>query len=504
MSSTMKKRQLSLASAFIIGLVGLGPSATTSHAQCDPLMTFTAESANDGFGSSLANAGDVNNDGFSDLIIGAADLGAGRAYVYSGQTGELLYSFTGEATGDLFGVTVDGAGDVNNDGFADVIIGASRNNAGGEDAGKAYIYSGQTGNMLYSFEGNSNNNLGSHVSGAGDINNDGNDDFIVFKTFDFVSDTLITSGWARVYSGKTGDVLLEYPSYLHYSLTSAGDINNDGYDDLISGSSYYKSMYAPDSVGVGLSVTYSGKTGEILQSFAGELEGERIGASATGAGDLDKDGFDDIVYGMGSLGNTEAFVRSGQTGEVLFTFRSVENSGQYSDAFGGKVAAAGDVNSDGFPDIIVGAPFTNFGGKFTGRAYVFSGRTGGLLYSITGASDTSLVGWKISGAGDINNDGFADIMLLAKNSAGDGISTVSIYSRCSCCDTPGDANNDGAFNIADITAGIATIFSGAQTATCQDEADANGDNSFNIADVTLGIARIFNGASAPTCGATSQ
>ena len=133
-------------------LFGIAPQV---WAQCThgELYTFTGEAAYDRFGFSVSGAGDVNNDGYSDLIVGAVwnDAGgssAGRAYVYSGQTGGLLYTFTGEAADDRFGVSVSGAGDVNNDGYDDLIVGANWNVAGGNNAGRAYVYSGQTGGLL--------------------------------------------------------------------------------------------------------------------------------------------------------------------------------------------------------------------------------------------------------------------------------------------------------------------------------------------------------------------
>ncbi|MCH7879867.1 MAG: FG-GAP repeat protein, partial [candidate division Zixibacteria bacterium] len=178
--------------------------------QCLPYY-FTGEAAGDVFGISVSGAGDVNNDGFADLIVGALpnDAGgsnAGRAYVYSGQTGALLHTFTGEAAGDWFGHSVSGAGDVNNDGFADLIVGGPGNNAGGGNAGRAYVYSGQTGALLHTFTGEAAVDFfGFSVSGAGDVNNDGFADLIVgaYRNDAGGSD----AGRAYVYSGQTGALL---------------------------------------------------------------------------------------------------------------------------------------------------------------------------------------------------------------------------------------------------------------------------------------------------------
>jgi len=135
----------------------------------------------------------VNNDGYDDLIVGAAfkDLGgldAGRAYVYSGQSGALLYTITGEAAGDFFG-SVSAAGDVNNDGYADLIVGAYHNDAGGEEAGRAYVYLGLP-------------------CECGDLDGDG------------------TVAWEDV------DALLQFYFYAGSPLLGIGDVNCSGQIDL--------------------------------------------------------------------------------------------------------------------------------------------------------------------------------------------------------------------------------------------------------------------------------
>ncbi|MFQ5608475.1 MAG: integrin alpha, partial [Candidatus Zixiibacteriota bacterium] len=117
--------------------------ASATHAQCPPFYTFTGEAAGDLFGVSVASAGDVNGDGYADVIVGAYqnDAGgplAGRAYVFSGLNGDTLFVFTGEAAGDGFGLSVASAGDVNGDGYADLIVGALFNGDGGFHTGRAY------------------------------------------------------------------------------------------------------------------------------------------------------------------------------------------------------------------------------------------------------------------------------------------------------------------------------------------------------------------------------
>jgi large repetitive protein len=193
---------------------------------------------------SVSGADDVNNDGYADLIVGANgnDAGgsdAGRAYVYSGQTGALLYTFTGEAANDWFGFSVSGAGDVNKDGYADLIVGAYRNDAGGNNAGRAYVYSGQAGTLLYTFTGEAAvDSFGVSVSGAGDVNNDGYADLIVGASGNDAGGS--DAGRAYVYGGMSGSLLCSFDGQTSndefgVSVSGAGDVNNDGYDEVIAG-----------------------------------------------------------------------------------------------------------------------------------------------------------------------------------------------------------------------------------------------------------------------------
>jgi len=474
------------------------------------LYTFTGAAVFDNFGLSVSGAGDVNNDGYSDLIVGAYgnDAGgsnAGRAYVYSGQTGGLLYTFTGEAAGDEFGRSVSGAGDVNNDGYADLIVGAPFNDVGGTDAGRAYVYSGQTGALLYTFTGAAAyDQFGWTVSGAGDVNNDGYADLIVGAAWNDAGGT--DAGRAYVYSGQTGTLLYTFTGAaagdeFGWSVSGAGDVNNDGYADLIVGA-FYNDAGGTDA---GRAYVYSGQTGTLLYTFTGAAAADFFGYSVSGAGDVNNDGYADLI--VGAQGNDaggdyagRAYIYSGQTGALLYTFIGKAAG----DQFGFSVSGAGDVNNDGYADLIVGAIYNDAGGTDAGRAYVYSGQTGVLLYTFNGEAEYDVFGYSVSGAGDVNNDGYADLIVgaLANDAGGTDAGRAYVFSSQELCSYEelhaftgaaaydnfggsvsgaGDVNNDG---YADLIVG----------ALYNDAGGTNAGRAYVYSGQTGGLLYTFTGA----------
>ena len=398
------------------------------------LHIFTGEMELDEFGTSVSGAGDVNNDGYADLIVGApynedAGTDTGRAYVLSGSDGEILYIFTGEAANDRFGSSVSGAGDLNNDGYDDLIVGASRNDAGGTDAGRAYVFSGLDGDTLYIFTGEAASNyLGWSVSGAGDVNDDGYDDLIVGSPYNSAGGSF--AGRAYVFSGLDGDTLHVFSGQaagdcLGSSVSGAGDVDRNGYDDLIVAAL----RAALDS---GRVYVYSGQTGAPLWTFTGETNEDDFGYSVSGAGDVNGDGYDDLIVGEPKLDVLHlphypgwAHVYSGQTGALLWTFTGEAQN----DVFGRSVSGAGDVNRDGHDDVAVGAPLNSPGAVAAGRTYVYSGQTGAPLFTLDGEAAYDHFGESVSGAGDVNNDGCPDLIVGAPRNdvGGDAAGRAYVY-----------------------------------------------------------------------------
>ncbi len=147
------------------------------------IYTFNGDSFDDRFGRTVGAAGDVNKDGDADLIVGAVlddnnGRDSGSARVFSGKDGKVLYTFNGDSAGDVFGRIVSGAGDVNMDGYADLIVGAWF--GGKNSGGYARVFSGKDGKILYTFNSDSAfDRFGMSVGGAGDVNKDGYADLIV-------------------------------------------------------------------------------------------------------------------------------------------------------------------------------------------------------------------------------------------------------------------------------------------------------------------------------------
>jgi len=379
----------------------------------------------DRLGISVAGAGDVNGDGYEDFIVGAplADPGglsnAGSAYVYSGLNGLLLHQKDGPAANDQLGISVAGAGDVNGDGKDDFIIGAPFADPGGlSNAGSAHVYSGLDGGLLYQKDGAAaGDNLGYSVAGAGDVNGDGKDDFIIGA---YLADLSLVSdaGSAYIYSGLDGGLLYTkngaaFFENLGSSVAGAGDVNGDGKDDFIIGAS----GAAPDGrIDAGSAYVYSGLNGSLLYQKNGAVAGDLLGWSVAGAGDVNGDGKDDFIIGAlyadpgGRTGAGSAYVYSGLNGGLLY---QKDGAADYH-GLGNSVAGTGDVNGDGYSDFIVGAPYADPGGRIAaGSAYVYSGLDGTLLHQKDGATDYDFLGSSVAGAGDVNGDGKDDLIVGA-------------------------------------------------------------------------------------------
>ena len=381
----------------VYGRAGHGP-ATVALGSLDGLSGFqlSGAAAGDEAAMAVSGAGDVNGDGLEDLLVGAwrADPNgnqSGAAYVVFGRAGGMPanldlgaldgadgFALNGAAADDTLGEAVAAAGDVNGDGFADVIVGAQRSDAAGSNAGSAYVVFGAAGGFAASLEA-------SALDGTNGFRLDG------------------AQGNER--AGKT--------------VAGAGDVNGDGVDDLIvgtGGGDAYLVFGRPGGFGAALDL-----------GALGASEGVRIAGSslgATAAGDVNGDGLADLL-----TGNAVIFGRAtGLPATIDVAALDGTTGFRLTGADGGAVAyaAAGDVNGDGFDDLLIGASNADPNGPSSGAAYVVFGRAGGFGaaldlaqldgqdgYRIDGAAEADHFGRAVSGTGDVNADGLDDILVGA-------------------------------------------------------------------------------------------
>jgi len=373
---------------------------------------FNGLNPNDVYGTSSSGAGDVNGDGYDDIIVGASgyNLGQGRAYIYYG--GINMNSvpdviLNGEAAGNNFGNSVSAAGDVNGDGYADVIVGA---NSYSSSTGRVYIYFGgalmNNVSDLIITGGASGDNLGYSVSKAGDVNGDGYGDVIAGAT-GITSNT----GKAFIYYGgasmnNVADVTLNGEASNNNfgsSVSDAGDVNGDGYSDVIVGAKNY-------SGGFGKCYVYYGgasmnNTADV--TMTGLISFEYLGYSVSGTGDINGDNFDDVIISsFPMIGNAKGYVFFG--GSVMNNVADLTvSSNASSDGFGAAVSGIGDINADGYKDFAVGAIYNSSIGKVT---VYYGGANPDTIADQSVIGESGNFGFSVSDAGDVNDDGYADFI----------------------------------------------------------------------------------------------
>jgi predicted ribosomally synthesized peptide with SipW-like signal peptide len=448
--------------------------------------------AADEAGLSVANAGDVNADGRPDVLVGAhlanhnLRTDSGSAYVVFGQAttttidlaalGVQGYRIDGAAADDRAGYSVANAGDLNGDGRSDALVGApGADNNGRSFSGSAYVVFGKTtppaidlaalGSQGYRIDGvAADDQTGIRVGSAGDVNGDGRSDaFVVANNAD--NNARVDSGSVYVVFGKTTTTAIDLAALGSQgyridsagagdqggdAVANAGDLNGDGRPDALVGAPLADNNFRADS---GSAYVVFGKaTTTAIDLAALGSQGYRIdGAAATdyagyaaaNAGDVNGDGLPDALVGAFQSDNNSrtdsgsAYVVFGKTTTTTIDLAALGSQGYRIDGAGAvditgyAVASAGDVNGDGVPDALVGAPYADYNGRTNaGASYVVFGKTtttaidlaslGGQGYRIDGAGAGDQSGGALAGAGDVNGDGRPDLLVGATTADNNG------------------------------------------------------------------------------------
>ena len=450
-------------------------------------------------GWSVSNLGDLNGDGFDDVIVGAPGSQTPASYVVFGQanwspaldlaTLDGTNGFTLAGTSSVGnGLSVSGAGDVNGDGFDDLIIGAYRGDAAGNAkyAGESYVVFGKAtwsaSLDLATLDGANGFALvgvdfrdwsGKLVSGAGDVNGDGFDDLIIGAyRGDAAGNAKYAAGESYVVFGKAtwsasldlatldgtnGFTLfgVDESDFSGRSASGVGDVNGDGFDDLIVGALRADSANNPEDE-AGESYVVFGKSTWTATVDLATLDGangftlfgtdylDRSGSSVSRSGDVNGDGFDDLILsapGGDAAGNPsqdvgESYIVFGRsTGPEMLELATLDGTNGFTlfgvdagDNSGVSVSGAGDLNGDGLDDLLVSTLAAAAAGNAkpsAGETYVVFGQTtwsatmnlatlnGTNGFTLFGVDAGDWSGYSVSEAGDVNGDGFDDLMVGA-------------------------------------------------------------------------------------------
>ncbi|TLV03106.1 FG-GAP-like repeat-containing protein [Dyadobacter luticola] len=432
------KGQTNEGAAFVYhgSATGINPNAATTleSNQAEARMGYTASSA-----------GDVNGDGYSDIIVGVylydkGEVDEGTALIYHGSAlgvspnvATILES--NQAT-SYFGAFVSFAGDVNGDGYGDVVVGAYLYDNEQTNEGAAFVYLGSAAGLNVNSKkqleiNQSNAQFGYSVNSAGDVNGDGYADIIIGANLYDKGET--DEGGAFIFQGSANGISANAASTLEsnqtnaqmgWAVASAGDVNGDGYSDVVVGAHLYDKGQADEGAAFVWMGGVTSSPNLVINIFESHQKGARMGSSVAIAGDINGDGYSDLIagaynYDNGQINEGAVFIVYGSSLGPNFSLVTVLDIDQSDSSFGVSVSSAGDVNGDGYGDIIVGAPRFSNSETGEGAAFIYYGSSSGInsnsYTKIEGDQVGASAGYSVSNAGDINSDGYGDVLVGVTN-----------------------------------------------------------------------------------------
>ncbi len=419
-AQTLRSPQATLGAPAGSAAAGAGSASHNGFVECTRrIATFTGEGAGDQFGWVSAAVPDIDGDGVQELLTSApfrstTRAGSGRIYLYSGKTGVELFQVNGIRQAENLGISVSAAGDVNNDGVEDIVAGGPGSPT---RPGLARVRSGFDGSAIWTASpGSVGDGFGASVTGVGDVDGDDYDDVAVGAPLD--STAAANAGRVYILSGFDMSVLWTIDGeatgdQFGSGMGVLGDVNGDGKAELAVGAM----NGGPGNRGK-VSV-YDLQTRTRLYARQPDTSGANYGQYFVYAvGDVNNDTWPDLYVSdfADSGGRGKAYIYSGPTGALLWKLQ-----GQLGDGFGiGR--DAGDVDFDGFDDILLASWTNSTGAVRAGKADVFSGRTGAKLRTITSTTPNETLGFDAHGIGDADGDGHPDFVLTAAgNTASRGI-----------------------------------------------------------------------------------
>ena len=400
-----------------------------------------------------ASLGDIDGDGNPDIAVSAifessVESRQGAVYIVSGapsgtdNIGNVAsVKLTGDDANDWAGYAVVGAGDLDGDGVPDLVIGATRDDTGGADAGITFVLHGPVDTDATiaaradaAYTGEAAGDISGEAAWTGDFNGDGLADLLIGAQYNDGrrgAAYLVFGPASAGGSLASADLTLrgiDTDDEASSSLSGVGDTDGDGFDDLV-----VAARNADDSAGEAYFVLGGGRTGaldlaEADTTYQGEAPEDEVGfgVSVSGAGDVNGDGYADVILGArnndGAADNAgAAYVLLGPlpTGTNNLSAADAKLMGETASNFAGdSVHFAGDVDGDGLDDVLVGSGYNSLGAGEGGAAYVVRGPIEGSI-SLTDADGILRAAaaqdrLRVRGVGDLDADGLHDVLVTAQ------------------------------------------------------------------------------------------